>query len=141
MKQTNKTEGGFSAVELLLTLFIAAAFVGSFYQLYTSIAQTNASARLRAVASDVAYSNLRKYTSKPSFTCNTTTDLTVDANAAGQVLSQTTDTNSTLLTNPYIQTIRVYAPRGCGSSLPALVVSTVEYGTPSQKVTHATYVN
>ena len=62
---TNTTsQAGFSAVELLITLFIAVAFIGAGYQLYAIIIKDGSEASLRAKANTIAYENLRTYSAK-----------------------------------------------------------------------------
>ncbi len=141
MKKISKLEDGFSAVELLVTLFIAAAFVIAFNQLYLVITQTNAATKLQATASDIAYSNLRKYTTKPPFDCPNN-NLTINNLAPGAELSKTTiSVLPSPLPVPYIQTVLAFGPRGCADQDPVLIKSIVEYGSPVKKVEHATYVN
>jgi Tfp pilus assembly protein PilX len=144
MEQTHKSQDGFSAVELLITLIVGALFVISFYQIYILTTQGNAVARRDAIASEIAYSNLRRYTEKPSITCDTTptstTNLVTNPNAAGQVLSTVTSTSS-LLPGTITETVLAFAPRGCDLEFPIKVESTVTYGDPLKKVVHATYVN
>lgn len=141
MKKTKTHEDGFSAVELLATLLIGSIFVLAFYQIYVVITQGNATAKREAIASDIAYSNLRKYTVRPSFTCDTNTDLVANSSAPGQVLSTTTSATHPKLPGPVVETIRVWAPRGCDASYPVKIESNVEFGAPARKVIHATYIN
>lgn len=131
-------EAGFSAVELLITLFIGVAFVATGYQLYSAVLGDGGAARSRAIASNIAYENLREQagsTSPPA--CSTTPT----------VSSITPPTNSGL-DNPTI-TATISAPQGCNgggwSGTLMLVQVIVQYGpanpTPRPKVTHAIYVN
>lgn len=59
MKLKNKYQG-FSAVELLITLFIAATFLIAGFQLYSTIIKDGGSARLEARANNVAYDYLQQ---------------------------------------------------------------------------------
>ena len=54
------TQQGFTAVELLITLFVAVAFIATAYQLYSAIVRDSGDARFRAKASNIAYAELRK---------------------------------------------------------------------------------
>jgi prepilin-type N-terminal cleavage/methylation domain-containing protein len=63
---------GFSAVELLITLFVAAAFLATGYQLYYSVIERSGQARLRSIATNVAYDNLRFYAAKVTAPCTST---------------------------------------------------------------------
>jgi prepilin-type N-terminal cleavage/methylation domain-containing protein len=69
------SQAGFSAVELLITLFIAAAFVATGYQLYSVIIQDGEAAREQAKASNIAYDNLRRYSPQATSPCSTVTHL------------------------------------------------------------------
>lgn len=145
MDKTKNTEGGFSVVELLATIIIGSLFVLAFYQMYVTTTQSNATAKWHATANDLAYSNLRKYTGRPSFTCDntstSTTNLITNPNAPGQVLSTSTTASPAQLPGPLVETIRIYAPRGCDPAYPAKIDSIVEYGSPVKKIIHSTYVN
>ena len=121
-------ETGFSAVELMISLFIAVAFIASGYQLYSVIIKDGAAANYRSQASNIAYANLRSYSALPTGTCSaqatTTIALTGDQKAAlpnGAVASYS-------YTCPYPGTT-VWS-----------VTSKVVYGTPSQEVVHALFV-
>lgn len=140
MLKTNNQDG-FSAVELLVTLMIGALFVTAFYQVYTAIIQGNAAAKYQAVASDIAYSNLRKYTTRPSFSCDANTDLVTNPNAPGQVLSTSTTATPAQLPGPLVETVTVFAPRGCDIAYPVRIDSSAQYGSPAKKVVHSSYVN
>jgi Tfp pilus assembly protein PilV len=132
------TQSGFSAVELLITLFIGVAFIATGYQLYSAILGDGGAARSRAIASNLAYENLREQagnTTPPACsTTATTTSITPPASSG--------------LDNPTI-TATISAPQGCnGGSWTGtlmLVQVVVQYGpatpSPRPKVTHALYVN
>lgn len=51
---------GFTAVELLITLFVAVAFIATAYQLYSAVLADSGEARFRAKASNIAYAELRR---------------------------------------------------------------------------------
>jgi len=59
MKKT-ATTNGFTTVELLVTLFVAVAFLMSGYQLYSMIINDGGEVRARAKASNVAYKYLQQ---------------------------------------------------------------------------------
>lgn len=138
-------QSGFTTIELLITLFVAFAFIAAFYRLFTVIDQSTAESRWQSTASSLAYTNLRKYTVRPSdFTCNSNTDLTAGNNRPGQTLLEETDSGSGELGIPgeVTQTVRAFAPFGCAdaSTLPVKIESRVTYGD-YREVVHATYVN
>lgn len=63
MIQKLKTSPGFTAVELLATLFVAAMFLIAGYQLFNLVIQDGGSTRAEAGAGNVAYDHLRRYAS------------------------------------------------------------------------------
>lgn len=69
MKNTTSTSGGFSTVELLITLIVAAMFLLSGYTLYSTIAVRSADSRHRAQADNIAYDYLRRYESTVTNPC------------------------------------------------------------------------
>ncbi|HEX7483738.1 MAG TPA: hypothetical protein VF281_01165 [Candidatus Saccharimonadales bacterium] len=122
------SQAGFSAVELLISLFIAVAFIAAGYQLYAVIIKDGSDARYQSRASSIAYENLRTYSSSATSPCSV-------ISPASQSLPSTGDNalpNGTMyinLTCPY------------GTSDPTTKVSIrVTYGTPLQEVTHALFV-
>lgn len=70
MNAQRRRDEGFSTIELLISLFIAAAFIATGYQLFTVVIQDGSDARLRSRASNVAYENLRKYAGSVTTTCS-----------------------------------------------------------------------
>jgi len=120
---------GFTAVELLITLFVAAAFLGTGFQLYSAIIQRGSDARQMAVASNYAYSSLRSLASTTP-TCSTTPAVTT-----------TTPTITGLASPTVTQTIS--APHGCPWTNDVMQVEVdVTYGPTNnrQEVSHALYV-
>lgn len=120
---------GFSSAELLITLFIAAAFLMTGYQLLGAINQDSGAARQRARASNVAYEYLRRYTANPPATCTNSTPL-----------NNSTPPEEIDGLSAVTITVTISCPQ---SSLPSLtrVQSTVSYGNPSQEVSHAVFVS
>lgn len=127
-----KAESGFSAVELLITLFIAVAFVATGYQLYSIIINDGGEVRARTRASNIAYDNLRRYSPQATDPCSVFTPTPAPSIPAGSGLS-----------NPSM-TVDVTCPYGStpGMNLTKIQV-TVRYGTstPQQEVVHAIFVN
>jgi prepilin-type N-terminal cleavage/methylation domain-containing protein len=117
---------GFSAVELLITLFIAAAFIATGYQLFTIIIKNGGDARTRAKASNIAYDNLRRYSTQGTNPCSTFTPSPSPSIPAGSGLSSASIT------------VTVTCPYGTSSAVTKVLVS-VKYGTPQQEVVHAMY--
>lgn len=145
---------GFTAVELLVTIVVAAIFLIAVSTLYMNVTQAHAEARNRATANDLAYSYLRKYASAGGtptwFVCSTasgssnTNDLTINSNAAGQVLTSGSLTSSEAkLPPPVTYTVHALAIYGCSGlniNKPIRVDATVTYGAQSLSIRHSTIV-
>ena len=127
------SQQGFSAVELLITLFVAVAFIATGYQLYSTIVKDGGEARFRARASNLGYETLRQAS-------NTTPACT----GSDIVTTPAAPSNSGLDTPVITQTIS--APQGCNSGTwqdrVMKVQVTVVYGpqTNRQEASHAVYV-
>jgi Tfp pilus assembly protein PilE len=119
---------GFSAVELLITLFVAAAFIATGYQLYSIIVKNGSEVRLRSVASNIAYDNLRRYASS----LNTTTCIADSAPTPTPTIPAGSGLPSASIT------VTLSCPYGPTLALTKVLVS-VKYGTPQQEVVHALY--
>ncbi len=123
-------ESGFSAIELLITLFIAAAFTTTGYQLYSLIIKDGGDAQTRARASNIGYDNLRRYAAQTTEPCTVFTPSP----------TPTIPANSRLGGTPSI-TVTISCPYG--TSMPVTKVSvSVRYGnvTPQREVVHAIFV-
>jgi Tfp pilus assembly protein PilE len=121
-------QSGFSAVELLITLFIAVAFVATGYQLYSIIINDGGEVRARAKASNIAYDNLRRYTSQATDPCTVFTPTPTATIPANSGLS-----GATISVTPS-------CPYGSTKNITKLQV-TVKYGSPEKEVVHAIFVN
>lgn len=64
----NKQQG-FSAIELLITLFIGALFLFAGYQLYSYVTRSGFEAARQSAASSIAYTYLRQNENTPPSTC------------------------------------------------------------------------
>lgn len=124
--KNNNAQSGFTVVELLISLFIAAAFLLSGYQLYNAAIKDSGDARTQARANNVAYEYLQRYKTSATDPCQPTTPLNNSAITVNG-LSQSTVTVS--VTCPYAAT----------TSISKVSVS-VSYGAPTQTVNVATYV-
>lgn len=141
-KQTN--ENGFTLVELIVIIAVSAIFFLSAIQLSLSISQMSADGSQRAIASNIAYKNLRKFAngSKPLFY-----DCALYGGAEyPMALDPTPNINSMLPGATVNEVVLVSAPYGCGgdptvSGMPIRVQSQVTYGPDSNRktITHATY--
>lgn len=70
------SQEGFTVIELLITLFIAVAFLVSGWQLYSLIIRDGGNSRMQARASNVAYEYIRKYSSTAQTPCKQQSPLT-----------------------------------------------------------------
>ena len=128
MIHTRDYSAGFSAVELLITLFIAAAFVATGYQLYSVIIQNGENAREQAQASNIAYNALRLYQPQATNPCSLVTPSPTPTIPSGSNLP-----------NPSI-TVSMTCPYGTAVDITKVTV-TVNYGNPQVGVTHALFVS
>ncbi len=74
-----QSQAGFTAVELLITLFVAAAFLIAGYQLFNVVIKDGGQARAESRAGNVAYDYLRRYAANATNPCSTQYPLTNSA--------------------------------------------------------------
>lgn len=74
MKNIDK-KSGFSAVELLVTLFVASLFLVAGYQMYTLIVKDGGETKAQASADNIAYEYLKRYESAATNPCTAITPL------------------------------------------------------------------
>jgi len=121
-------QAGFSAVELLITLFIGVAFIATGYQLYSVITSNGAEVRLRATASNVAYQNLQRYVNLSTNPC---------------VATNSPSPTPTIPSGSGLPSASISVSMSCpyGTTIAITKVSvSVKYGSPQQEVVHATYI-
>lgn len=126
MINTSK-QSGFTAIELLITLFIAAAFLATGYQLYSVIIQDSGQTRAQSRASNVAYDYMRRYSTSATNPCVAATPvnnsaITVDGLGNAKI--------TVALTCPYPSSTTV-----------TKIDVTILYNTPQQTMKYSTYVN
>jgi prepilin-type N-terminal cleavage/methylation domain-containing protein len=121
-----KRQEGFSAVELLITLFIAAIFIATGYQLYSVVITNGSESNLRSIASGIAYENLRRYAPQVPNPCTNATPSPTPSIPANTLPSSSI---TVTLDCPY------------GNAFVGRVLVSVKYGNPQQEVVHALYVN
>ena len=124
------TRGGFTTVELLVTLFIAVMMVVSGYQLYTPVNQRSGRVRTAAEASNLAYSRIRENSDYIAVT----NDCVAQAET-GASSSVVTDT-----TLPGTVTVIIRRCKPFTDSDITRVTALVRYDTPVKEVAHAVYV-
>ncbi len=123
---------GLTTAELVVTLFVAALFIISGYQLFNAVSLHAANAREMAEASNIAYKIIRsdgaQYRDDVTVACTSTPH------------STTVTLGTTTLSSP---TARILRCRPTTGSAMLRVTVEVEYGnnTPKRKVVQATYVS
>ena len=130
MRISNRTASqGFSAVELLVTLFVAATFLIAGYQLFNFIITDSGNARAEAAASNGAYDYLRRYSDNATLPCTVLTPVSNEKTTIEGVNEPTV-------------TVTITCPK---TDTPALskveVAVTYGFGSDAQTVRHATFID
>jgi hypothetical protein len=121
-------QSGFTAVELLITLFVAAAFLIAGYQLFNVVIRDGGQARAESTAGNVAYDYLRRYAPIATSPCNPTTALS-NSPISVEGLSKATIT------------ITVSCPADYSAVGLSKIEATIKYNTPQQTLKYSTYTN
>jgi len=128
MTKRRLNESGFTAVELLATLFVAAAFLIAGYQLFSYTIQDGGKTRSESRASNTAYDYLRKYTaSSTTVPCTPSTPLN-NASITVDALVNTT------------MTVTITCPSGAISGL-SKVEAAISYNVPAETIKYAAYTS
>ena len=117
---------GFTVVELLITLFIAAAFLVSGYQLFSVIVKDGGEARTQSRAADVAYDYLQRNESSATSPCTSSTPLNNSPISVDGLSS-------------VFVTVKISCPYATITNISKVEVS-VKYGAGGDVVSNATYV-
>lgn len=118
-------QSGFTAVELLVTLFVAAGFLIAAYQLFNLVIKDGGATRSESRASNVAYDYLRKYAaSSTTIPCTPSSPL----NSAPVTVAGLTDVTMSVTVSCLPDAI---------SSLSKVEVA-ITYNNPAQTVKYAT---
>lgn len=129
--KTNDTQAGFSVVELLITLFVAAAFFIAGYQLYSLIIKDGGQTRAEAKASNVAYDYLRRYAATAVSPCAASTPLN---NQSISVSGLSSVTITITISCPYAGSSGVNDATSVSK-----IEATIKFNTPQKTVRYATY--
>ena len=147
-------ETGFTIVEVIITLTLAALFLAFFVQMFESIAAQQFSTARQATANDIAFSNLSKFPTADSISDAVAGGYTCTIGGQNDLTSAGTKTGTLVLDNSSplreqelrglpepIQEVRAYSPLGCDNDL-IKIESRVSYGfTRTQgEAIYATYV-
>lgn len=118
---------GFTAVELLVTLFVAGAFLIAGYQLFSIVIKDGGDARAQSRVANVAYQYMRQYSDSATNPCTTVSPM------ANQTITIDGLTNVRATVN-----ISCAQPDTATLSKVQVIIS---YGNPAQTLTYATYVD
>ena len=124
----NNQESGMTAVELLITLFVAAAFLIAGYQLFNVVIRDGGEVRAEAKASNLAYGLLRQYSDSVSNPC-------VETVLAFPDVPETID--GLAEASLYVHTDCPYP----STNAVTRITAEVTYGFPVKTVKHTTYVD
>ena len=111
---------GFSTVELLISLFIAAAFITTGFQLFSVVTKDSNKAQLRARAASIVNTTIQERASNAAPTCT-------PQNGSAEAIS------TAQLPQPANVTVNYSCPYG-QSSKTTRVTAVVKYGTPQVTV-------
>jgi Tfp pilus assembly protein PilE len=128
MIRRQRQDSGFTAVELLITLFVAAAFLIAAYQLFNLVVKDGGSTRAESRAANVAYDYLRQYAaSSTTIPCTASSPLNDAPLTIDGLTSVTIDVDVTCLPDAIASLSKVTA--------------TIMYNNPQQTLKYATYVS
>ncbi len=116
---------GFSAVELLITLFVASLFIIMAYQLYGVAIQSNGEANELVRANNIGYEKIR--------------NLQLYGPGAPTCPPSTPTTTESVDSNKATMTTTISCPSSTITNL-RLIVVTVKYNASQQEASHAIYV-
>lgn len=140
-KQYSRDQTGFTLVEVLATIVVAAIFIFAITQLYITQTRIASASNYFNTADLLAYNNLRTY----AYGKGPTWFQCVYSGGNPQPMTVFNSTAAVSgLPSPVTQTVIATAPYGCGGGssgigYPIKVVSTVIYGPTGRKIVHATY--
>ena len=144
MKYNYTSEAGLSAVELLITLFIAAMFLMAGYLLWGFTVQGSAEASQSSIASNIAYDYAKQYRVTTGCKSETTTPsapAVITPVVTPALVTNVTPTNSAGIPNPKV-TVTATCTQALYDLKMVLITSTVTYGNnPVKTVSHAVYAN
>jgi hypothetical protein len=124
---TRRPDAGFTAVELLITLFVAAAFLIAAYQLFNVVIRDGGQARAESRAGNVAYDYLRQYSNQATNPCVAFNPV-VNSDVAVAGLDKA------------IINVSITCPDYSTTGVSKVEVK-LDYNTPAQTVRYSTLVN
>lgn len=114
--------GGFTAVELLITMIIGSMLLVTAYQLYAFVLNDSADTRMRATASNLAYRFMREASGTVTTSCPATVTTTPAIPATANLPSNATATVTVSCANtgtnvPYVSATVTYTFNGNNKSV------------------------
>lgn len=133
----SRSDAGFTLIEALVSVIVAAIFILAMTELYIAQLSLATSTSAYDQVDQLAYNNLRAYADgrKPTwFSCTGPS-----SSPNPQVLMNNIPTTVPSVRGSVIQRVVATAPFGCGDNIvrPILVTSSATYG--GRTITHATY--
>lgn len=123
-----ESQSGFTAIELLITLFVAAAFLVAGFQLYNLVIKDSGKTRAQANAANVAYNYLKQYSTSAVTPCVASTPL----NASPITVSNL---------NNVAVTVNLSCPYPATTSVTKIDVLITYNNNPQETLKYSTYVN
>lgn len=120
-------DGGFSTVELLVSIVIAALLLGAAYQLYITVIRSSADSKIQSTANSAAGDILQSYQSQATKPCT------------AQSATPSIPANYTSDLPNSSATAAISCPYGTSSNI-SLVKISVSYDSGANTVTRAIYV-
>lgn len=127
MIRKHSSNAGFTAVELLVTLFVAAAFLIAGYQLFNVVIKDGGEARAQSRVSNVAYQYVRQYADAATNPCSTVNPLTNHPITVESVVDTTV-------------TVVISCAQPDAPTLSKISV-TINYGRPQKSLNYTTYTD
>lgn len=120
-------QSGFTAVELLITLFVAAAFLVAGYQLFSVVVRDGGQTRAESRAANIAYDYLRRYSGAVSNPCSSQTLVDNESINVTGLSNVTVSVTATCLLSELSTVSKIQA--------------SITYNDPQKTVSYVTYVD
>jgi prepilin-type N-terminal cleavage/methylation domain-containing protein len=130
-----RNQEGFTVVEMLVTVVVAAIFAFMFYQLFISSTKLSDQARHDSEAAQIAYSDLKKYPTA------TSTGQTASCASPNAITTIPLGTNTYPDVGTVTETLNVSWPFACTTPAVAKVEVIVSYKGGLKEITEASYVD
>jgi len=126
-RTVSRAQSGFTAVELLVTLFVAAAFIIAGYQLFNVVIKDGGETRAQSTAANTAYAYLRQYADSATNPCAPSTPLTNEPVSVDGLKSVTI-------------TVQIQCAQADAPSLSRVDVL-ISYNVPQKTLTYTSYID